>query len=139
MDKVQVILDWLSTNWAVLVPTITLVVSFLSAVIGLIVSCYKLKKLKALSNEELAEATSQAINEKLSEQIESLKTELSAKVEELTKSVNTLQKITALSQNKTKEGKIDLLNFLFSESQNAEVKEVAKETKIEIEEEQKAE
>lgn len=109
-----------------------------AGVLGALLGIYlKYRKYKHNSLEDVVKSTKEMIDENLQKSIDNLSKE---KIDKLVKSIETLEqanetimKVLVLMQDNTSKGKVALLEYLGSKTQNEEVKEAVKDTQEELE------
>lgn len=109
-----------------------------AGVLGALLGIYlKYRKYKHNSLEDVVKSTKEMIDENLQKSIDSLSKE---KIDKLVKSIEaleqaneTIMKVLVLMQDNTSKGKVALLEYLGSKTNNEEVKEAVKGTQEEIE------
>lgn len=106
----------------------------LTALLGIYL---KYRKYKHNSLEDVVKSTKEMIDENLQKSIDNLSKE---KIDKLVKSIETLEqanetimKVLVLMQDNTSKGKVALLEYLGSKTNNEEVKEAVKDTQEELE------
>lgn len=97
----------------------------------------KYRKAKFKTVEDLADLLKELVGKYIKENFEKLSSEeiksLTNGLDKVEKSTETIMKVLVLMQDNTKQGKIALLDFLGSKTDNKEVKEASKEVTEELE------
>ena len=110
---------------------------------GLLGVYIKYRKFKGKTIEDLVKLVKAEVGKYLTENFERLSEDKHAKiinaVADLEKAQETIMKVLVLMQDTTTKGKVALLDFLGSKTKNDEVKELAEETQVQLEEEVKKE
>ncbi len=109
---------------------------------GLLGVYIKYRKFKYKTLEDLVNLVKSEVGKYLTENFEKLSENqikgIVESVDNLEKSNETIMKVLVLMQDSTKAGKVALLDFLGSKTENKEIKEMAENAGVELEEEVKA-